>query len=297
MCEFVLDQPVLKDLEGSPSQPARRQLASGPVDQVSRGRILLERHFGLIQQRLQSLGRRSGLPDYEADEFLSWALFKLVENDYRILAGWKGRSSFSTYLTVVLVNLMRDYRTKVWGKWRSSAAARRQGSEAVLLERLLLRDGLSLEEAIRQMHNLHRVTLSRMALEKLAAGLPWRAERRRVGEEELRRISVDGRIEDYVEQKELACTAARFRDVFFSLLRELPAESRFLLKLHYRGGLSMATISRLLGQPQKSLYRFRDCCLRKLRSGFESAGLHSGDINALIGFMWEFQADDEGVWE
>ncbi|HSS49299.1 MAG TPA: sigma-70 family RNA polymerase sigma factor [Thermoanaerobaculia bacterium] len=285
MCEFALDRPVLKDLESSPSQPARRRLASGPGDRISRGRVLLERHFGLIQQRLQSLGRRSSLPDHETDEFLSWALFKLVENNYRILAGWEGRSSFSTYLTVVLVNLMRDYRTHVWGKWRSSAAARRQGTEAVLLERLLLRDGLSIDEAIRQMRSTHGVTLSCLALEEIAAGLPWRFERRRVGEEELRRISVDGRIEDYVERKELACTAVRFRGVFDSLLRELPAESRLLLKLHYRDGLSVATISRLLGQPQKRLYRFRDCCLRKLRRGFESAGLHACDINTLIGFM------------
>lgn len=81
-----------------------------PVDQACRGRTLLESHFDLIRQRLQSLSHRSGLLDHQADEFPSWALSKLVENDYRILAGWEGRSSFSTYLTVVLVNLMRDYR-------------------------------------------------------------------------------------------------------------------------------------------------------------------------------------------
>jgi DNA-directed RNA polymerase specialized sigma24 family protein len=119
-----------------------------PVDQASRGKTLLESHFGLIQQRLQALSRHSGLPDHQTDEFLSWALFKLVENDYRILAGWEGRSSFSTYLTVVLVNLMRDYRMHVWGR-----------------------------------------------------------------------------------QKELARIAVRLRAVLIPLLRKLPAESRFLLKL------------------------------------------------------------------
>ena len=95
---------------------------------------------------LLDLSRRSGLPEHEAEEFRSWALFKLVENDSRVLARWEGRSSFSTYLNVALSNLLRDYRIQVWGKWRPSAQARRGGSMAVLLERLWIRDGLSLDE-------------------------------------------------------------------------------------------------------------------------------------------------------
>jgi hypothetical protein len=35
-------------------------------------------------------------------------LLKFVENDYRILGCWEGRSSFPTFLAVVLVNLLRD---------------------------------------------------------------------------------------------------------------------------------------------------------------------------------------------
>lgn len=94
----------------------------GPAE---RGRALLEEHFDLIQKKLGYLARRSGLPDHEAEELRSWALFRLVEDDYQVLARWEGRSSISTYLTVVLVKLMRDYRIHLWGKWRPSAVARR----------------------------------------------------------------------------------------------------------------------------------------------------------------------------
>lgn len=80
-----------------------------PAGQACRGRMLFESHSDLVHQRLQSLSRRSNLPDCETGEFLSWALLKLAENDYRIFACWEGRSSFSTYLTVVLVNLLRGY--------------------------------------------------------------------------------------------------------------------------------------------------------------------------------------------
>jgi RNA polymerase sigma factor (sigma-70 family) len=261
-----------------------------------RGRTLLESNFDLIWQRLQALGRRSGLPDHEADEFVSWALSKLVDNEYRMLGGWEGRSSFSTYLTVVLVNLMRDYRIHVWGKWRASASARRQGPEATLLERLLVRDGLSLDEAIRQMRT-HGVALSATDIEKIAMGLPGRTDRRRVDEEELHKIIIDGRVEERVEMAESARAAARLRNVLLPLLRDLSAESRRLLKLYYRDGLTMAAISRMLGRPQKELYRFHERCLKKLRRHLEDAGLGAREVGALIGTPWDVLVDEAGVWE
>jgi RNA polymerase sigma factor (sigma-70 family) len=298
ICDPAIHPFALQGLEKPGlTKAARHQPTSAPVDQASRGRMLLESHFDLIQQRLRSLSRRGGLPAYEADEFLSWALFKLVENDYRMLTAWEGRSSFSTYLTVVLVNLMRDYRTHVWGRWRPSAVACQQGPEAVWLERLLFRDGLSLDEAIHQIQSAQGVTLSRGEWEEIASRLPRRVERRRVSEEGLHQVAVDGQVESRVEQGELARTATQLRDILLPLLRGLPAESRLLLKLHYREGFSIAVISRLSGKPQKDLYRFRDRCLKSLRRGLEEAGLHAGDVGVLIGSAWELSLDEENAWE
>jgi RNA polymerase sigma factor (sigma-70 family) len=109
----------------SPSSDVRTPPVAPPA---TRGRVLLETHLDLIQRKLRYLSRSGGLPDSEVEEFLSWALLKLIDSDYRILGKWEGRSTFSTYLTVVLVNLMRDYRIHLWGK-RPSAASRRQGQE------------------------------------------------------------------------------------------------------------------------------------------------------------------------
>jgi RNA polymerase sigma factor (sigma-70 family) len=239
----------------------------------SRGRALLEENIHLIRQRLDRLSRRSGLPEDEAEEFRSWALFKLVNNDYRILASWKGRSSLSTFLTVVLVNLMRDYRIHVWGKWRPSAAALRQGSEAVLLERLWVRDGLPLDEVIERMRKEHAVSLSRSELERLAASLRQSPKRRRVSEEELLRIPTDGQMASRSEDSERARTEERLCELLVPLLRSLQAEDRLLLKLHYWDGLTMAEISRLQRRPQRKLYTARDRCLRKLRRHLEESGV------------------------
>jgi RNA polymerase sigma factor (sigma-70 family) len=201
---------------------------------------------------------------------------------YRVLGSWEGRSSLSTFLTVVLVNLMRDYRTHIWGRWRSSAAARRQGPDAELLERLCARDGLSLDEAIERMRTEHGVLRSRAELEQMAAELPHRTDRGQVSEEELVRVPVDGKVESRVEDGEHVRTAVRLRQLLLPLLESLPAEEHLLLKLHYWEGLSIAAISSILGRPQKELYRVRERCKKKLRRSLEGSGMSSGLVLDLL---------------
>jgi RNA polymerase sigma factor (sigma-70 family) len=270
-----------------PSSPTRAKIPSGGAH---RGRALLEDHFDLIQHRLRRLSRRSSLPEADAEDFRSWALLKLVEDDYRILASWQGRSSLSTYLTVVLVNLMRDYRIHVWGKWRPSAAARRWGREGVLLERLWLRDGLPLDEAITQMRIKHGIALSSAELERIAAGFPRRAGRRWVSEEELLHVPADGQVEDRIKERERGETAARLQELLPALLGALPAESRRLIELSYRDGQSMTAIASELGKSPRELYSLRDRCLKKLRQALETAGLSADRVNGLAGRLsWELQ--------
>jgi RNA polymerase sigma factor (sigma-70 family) len=251
-----------------------------------RGKVLLEQHYPLIRQELSRLGWLSGLPADEAEDFRSWALLKLIENDYRALASWQGRSSFPTFLGVVLANLMKDYRTRLWGKWRPSAAARRQGPPAVLLERLWFRDNLTLEEAIERMLSEPKISLSRSEIERMAASLrrrpePWRVSR--VSEEELLRIAIDGKVESRIQDGERALLEERLQELLAPLLQSLPPQDRLILKLHYWDGFSMATISRLLDRPQKKLYIVRDQCLRKLRRQLEEKGVESGRVRDTFG--------------
>lgn len=273
------EQDSMDDLESRPLPRPAPHRAAHP----SRGRALLEEHVVLVRKRLDQISRSSGLPHQETEEFRSWALFKLVENDYRILASWEGRSSFSTYLNVALINLLRDYRIHVWGKWRPTAAARREGDAAILLEQLWHRNRLPLDEAIDRMLSEHKVALSRAEIERLAARLPQKTERRWVGEEELQKIAVDGRVEERVEDGERARLAARLREELVPRLRALPPEERLLLKLCFRDGFTIAAIAPILGRPQKELYSARDRCIKKLRQALEPLGLSPEQVLGLIG--------------
>lgn len=287
MTELAVNASILGGLKSS--RPASRV-----AEPVNRGRALLERNYDLICQKLHRLGRRSGLPDHETEELRSWALLKLVEDDYRILASWQERSSFSTYLNVVLVNLVRDYRCHVWGKWRSSAMAQRLGPAAVLLEQLLYRDGLSFEEAAERMRTVYGSTLSQAALEDLAVRLPQRLGCRRAGEEEMVRLPVDGKVEAGIEDRERALISAQLRELLLPVLRSLSAEERFLLKLHYWDHLSLAAISPLLGRPQRALYPLRTRCLKRIRLHLEKAHLGLDQVSVLLGGAHWYLDPEEG---
>ncbi len=295
--EFVALPPLESDSTTDRNDRPLPRPAPRRPSPPSRGHALLEDNFALVKSRLDALSRKSGLPEHEAEELRSWALFKLVENDYRILGSWEGRSSFSTYLNVVLVNLLRDYRIRVWGKWRPSATARKEGPVAVLLERLWHRDRLPLNEAIDRMLSEHRIAASQAELERLASRLPQKAERRWVGDDELQKITVDGRVEERIEERERARLAAKLRTELFPRLRGLPAEDRLLLKLHFFDGMTVAAISPILGRPQKELYSRRERCLKQLRKALEAAGLGQSVMGEALRSSWDLSEGEDGVWE
>jgi RNA polymerase sigma factor (sigma-70 family) len=275
--------PLLTDSDLRSDVTDPRQPDSPAGDPATRGRRLLETHLDLIQRKLQHLSRFSGLPDIEAEEFRSWALFKLVDADYRILGSWEGRSTFPTFLTVVLVNLLRDYRIHIWGKWRPSAEARRRGPESVLLERLLVRDGLTADVAVERLRTEHGLSPAPEDVERLAATLPWRQQRRRAGEEVLLHIPIHGEVEARIEERELACAADRLRELLAPLLESRPAEERLLLRLSFFEGLSMASIAPILGRPQKELYKVRERCLRQIQRSLSEASMSPEQVRELIG--------------
>jgi RNA polymerase sigma factor (sigma-70 family) len=248
-----------------------------------RGRILLETNLPLIQRKLRSLSRHGGLPPHEVEEFRSWALVKLIEDDYRILGRWEGRSTFSGYLTVVLRNLLRDYQIRLWGKWRPCAASRRSGQEIMLLERLLVRDKLSVAEAVERLRIEQGISRAPDEVERLAAAFPRRQEWQQVSDSELLQVPIDGQVEIRIEEAERARIASRVHDLLVPLLQSLPAEDRLILKLYFFDGFSMAAISPRVGRPQKELFAMRNRCLKKLRRSLDKDGLGLKQAREIFG--------------
>jgi DNA-directed RNA polymerase specialized sigma24 family protein len=67
----------------------------------------------------------------DAEDFGSSVKLHLLENDCAILRKWEGRSSFATYITIVIRRLLVDQR-RAGGRFYTSAAAHRGGDAAVM---------------------------------------------------------------------------------------------------------------------------------------------------------------------
>ena len=232
-----------------------------------------------IERSARAICRRHGLSPDDSDDFTSFARLKLVENDYAVLAKFRGESSLTTYLTVVIAMLWRDYRARHWGRWRPSAAARRKGPLAVRLETLLRRDGVSLAEAAGRLRSAGETMLSDRELAALAAELPGRVPARVVPiGSEADEPAVPGDADDFMSAED---SDEQGRAVERAL-QQLPAEDQVMLRLRFWEGLSVADVARGLGVPQKPLYRRIERVLGQMRNLLEQSGLSAENVRAAL---------------
>ena len=264
--------------DGSAFEPENETVA-GPADPG-----LFDRHWGAIEQAIRVVCRRHRFRAEDAEDFTSVVCVRLLEDDCAVLRRFGGRSSLGTYLTAVITHLAQDWRNARWGKWRPSMAARRRGSVAVHLDRLMQRDGLTLDEACETLRTNYRVPESSSQLESIAAALPARARRRFVEWTTLKyedALALQASFRD-------PCVHERAQTVVHALtcaLCSLSADDRVLIKLRFEDGLRIADIARKLHQAEKPLYRRVERVLGHLRRELEKRGLHSGSVP-------EFLADE-----
>jgi hypothetical protein len=86
-----------------------------------------------------------------------------------------------------------DFRAAQWGKWRASAATRRRGDVAIMLERLTMRDGLTFDEACAVLEINHGVRPERDTLSRIYSQFRVRFRPRFVSDEELRDVQAKHR--------------------------------------------------------------------------------------------------------
>jgi RNA polymerase sigma factor (sigma-70 family) len=235
---------------------------------------LLIANLPAIDKMLGVLGRLHGFSPDAVEEFAAWAKLKLVENDYAVLAKYRGEAALTTYLTVVLSRFCQEYRVQQWGRWRPSAIAKRAGPIAIRLETLCHRDGLSLGAAGELMRTSGETAMTDRELAELLATFPSRLRLRPTDATyELPAVEGSDRADLVVSRQEAADESAATNKALEQALGDLPDEDRLIVRLHYLEAMSVADIARGLALPQKPLYRRLDRALALLRTGLERAGI------------------------
>lgn len=224
--------------------------------------------------------RRHRLSAAEREDFAAEVKLALIRYDYRILARFQGQSSLRTYLVVVVKRLFIDYRRRLWGTWRPSAAARQLGPLASRLEMLLSRDGRSLEEAIALLQAGPDAPTRDQVL-GIAARLPLRLARSVQVRQKLLEMPA-GELASPEATLDCDATAARTQEVVTHVMESLATEDRLILRLRFEDDISAADIARLLQLEPKRLYRRIERLLGTFRANLRARGIDWPDLRSVI---------------
>lgn len=245
-------------------------------------RLLID-HLDLITQIVRTTGRRRHLSIVEQEEFASFVKLRLVEENYAILRKFQGRSTLWTYLAAVIDRLSFDFCVERWGRWRPSAMAERIGPVAVVLERLIHRDGHTIEEAMEIVRTNHAVGLSDRELRAMWEQLPARARTIEVGEEAAEDMTSADSSEANIDDQERRQNIDRLERALQSAFVALPAQDRVMIALRFDHGLSVPDIARTMNSSVPTVHRRLDRSLKDLRATLARAGFTPREVSGLIG--------------
>jgi RNA polymerase sigma factor (sigma-70 family) len=234
--------------------------------------------------------RRHRLNAAEADEFRSDVRLHFIENNYDVLRRFEGRCALATYVTVVVQRLFFDWRNRMWGRWRPSSEARRLGPSAILLERLIVRDGWTIEQSLDMLRINHQIEIDD-TIREFCNTLTARAPARRlVSEDDASEVASPGpSADDSVVLAERDFLAKRVQAALDRARQSLPAMDRLMLKMRFDDGMAVSDIARALHLDQRPMYRTIERLLKAVGAAMLAEGISRAEIDALF-------AEPPGQW-
>ena len=290
-------QPLMPPISGSPRQTHAALHTSAPSQAplVSDEARFLEA-LPVIEDVTGKVCRRHRLNATEADEFRSDVHVHFIDRNYEVLRKFEGRCSLPTYITTIVQNLFFDYRNKMWQRYRPSVEAKRLGPTAMLIERLVVRDGLKIDEMIETLRVNHHITLDathRAFCDTLSARGP---SRRVVSDVDAVDIPSPGpSADDNVVKADRGFQAKRVLAALERARQALPPTGRLIVKMHFEDGAKVSDIARVLHLEQRPLYRTLERLLKSIGDAMAAEGISRADIAALLNVTTvEWLEDDEG---
>jgi hypothetical protein len=230
---------------------------------------LIEQQRTHIEKAVRDLSRRHHLAPTEIEEFGSIVMRSLERNDFELLRAFDGRSTWETYLNLLVTREFFLFQGELWGQWRPTATAHRLGPAAVLLEELVVRDHLSLAEAIDLMRSVHRVDLPRYRILHMARQLRLDA-------------GLDsGAIEPAVARADTQADR-RMQDLVRNALATLSPDDRLVVELRLRDGQPLTRIARIMRMDVRPLQRRLDHVTKVLTESLLAEGIERARVDALL---------------
>jgi hypothetical protein len=245
---------------------------------------LIQEQRPYIEQVIGDLARRHFLAPPEIDEFRATLIRAIELNDFELLRAFDGRSTWETYLTLVIAREFLLFQMELWGKWRPSPAARRLGAAGVLLEELVVRDGMQVTEAVGMMRAVHRVDTPRYRLMEMA--------------ERLRLTNAPSAWQIRVASP--ASPAPLDDDIQTALneaLAQLAPDDRLIAELRFRDAQPLTRIARMLHMEVRPVQRRLEHVTSVIGSCLSEQGLVPADVETLLAAADSDSAAAQKRWQ
>jgi RNA polymerase sigma factor (sigma-70 family) len=245
---------------------------------------LYEQNLELINRIVTHVCRRNHVLPQDADDFRSDVHLHLLEEKFAILRKFEGKSSLSTYLTTVINRMLYQCRVEMWGKWRPTAEAKRLGDKAITIERMMTRDGLTLEETIQILTTGTNSGYTRAGIELLYAALPVRQQRPvPVPEEAMPELPAPGAADEPLLNEERASAWTRVLAELHKAIASLEDdEDQVILQMRFWHDATAPQIASALCMEQKKVYKRIAAFLKKLRAALQRAGIEGELVADLL---------------
>ncbi|MDP2319709.1 MAG: hypothetical protein Q8O42_10265 [Acidobacteriota bacterium] len=234
-----------------------------------------------VDRAIARTARRFRLSSDDAAELRSELWLKIAAGQGRLIRRFRAQATLETYLTSVAHHLLLDQRNRSWGRWRPCIAARNLGATGVLFDRLVRRDGMTLDQAEYWIRTAHPES-DWSGLANLHEQLPQRPRRTFVPAE----FVDQHRSEPPVDLQARAEAARDRRRTLILLKRALrslaPADQRLLIR-RYVDGVTVSALADDGVGDAKPLYRRCERLLRTVRQALERGGVTRGSVDAWIG--------------
>jgi RNA polymerase sigma factor (sigma-70 family) len=250
-------------------------------------------NLAVIEQIVFSTCRRNGIDRNEAEEMCAEVKLRLIDKDYAIIRNYSGRSHFATYIAAVVQRLLIDSKRHYGGKWHNSVEAQRLGEKGIAIERSLIRDGRSIDDALVHLR-IQYPDLTREDIEMAAARFSSRVRRRMVDLGEASDVVAPGAADESV----LWETAQRISSVVSAYIDNLSVEDQLIFRLRFDSDMTVAQIAGSLHLDQQLLYQRLYKHFSNLRETLVRAGLDTLAVEKVIGSnspLLDFRLKKRGV--
>lgn len=209
----------------------------------------LEKKYKLIESCIKVISYNKGLKEEEVEEFKSEVMLKLCENDYKILREYKGKSSFKTYIIVVISRIYIDLLRKKIGRWRASKVAEVYGETGRLIEELIYKKGYSISEACKVLSYNYGIKISEEEIEEITKNIYPKENINKVDFKEIKDSikSADLYPDKEMEVEEREAKRYAIERIIKEEIEKLSDIDKLIIKLKFESNISTNRISKALG--------------------------------------------------